>query len=204
VSESRITDQRREAVDLGSVSRFLGILTLAALALGAVLLAILAVPAGRRRVAREVEGAEQVLLSLAAVVALMATTGSLYFSEVVGFTPCLLCWYQRIAMYPLVPVLGVAAVARDREVGRYALPLSVAGLLVATYHVAIQFRPTLDVVTCTSEAPCTARYLAVFGFISIPVMASGAFLLVTALLIALRSGGRTEPPPGPPAPGAPS
>lgn len=186
------------------VTRFLGILTLAALGLGTVLLALLALPAGRRWVATEVEGGERLLLALAALVALIAATGSLYFSEVVGFTPCLLCWYQRIAMYPLVPILGVAALSRDRRVGRYALPLSIAGLLVAAYHVTIQLRPSLDVVTCSAEAPCTSRYLAVFGFISIPVMASAAFLLITALLVALRPAETPAPTPGPPAPGAPS
>lgn len=189
---------------LGMVSRFLGTLTLAALALGAVLLAVLAVPAGRRRVAREVEGSERALLFLAAAVSLIAASGSLYFSDVVGFTPCLLCWYQRIAMYPLVPILGIAALSRDRRVGRYALPLSIGGLLVAAYHVTIQIRPSLDVVTCSAEAPCTSRYLAVFGFVSIPVMASGAFLLITALLVALRPAETPAPHPGPPAPGVPS
>lgn len=110
--------------------------------------------------------------------------GSLYYSEVVGFVPCELCWWQRIAMYPLVLVLGVAAVRGDRRVAWYGLPLSVVGLAIALYHILIQFQPTLDVGMCDGGVPCTARYLSVFGFVSIPVMASGGFLLVTGLLAA--------------------
>ncbi len=179
-------------MDVGTVSRFLATLTLASLALGALLLLLLAFPAGRRRVAREVGGMERGLLALATGVATAAMVGSLYLSEVVGFVPCVLCWYQRIAMYPLVPILGVAAARNDDRVGRYALPLSVTGLLVAAYHVTIQLRPSLEVVPCSGGAPCTGRYLAVFGFVSIPVMAAGAFLLVTALVTAVAVSRRTR------------
>lgn len=194
-------------MDLGMVTRFLGILTLAAFVVGGGLLAAMAIPGIRRTLARELVGGERVLLGAATLVAALATAGSLYFSGVVGFVPCLLCWYQRIAMYPLVPILGIAAVQRDGRVGRYALPLSMAGLLVAAYHVTIQLQPSLDVVTCSAEAPCTARYLAVFGFISIPVMASAAFLLISGLVLALSLPPRPEPPsrfPAPPGTGAPS
>lgn len=115
-------------------------------------------------------------------VALVATLGSLYLSEVVGFVPCVLCWYQRIAMYPLVVVLGVGMVRGDASVWRYALPLAVIGAGIAAYHVTIQFQPALDVGVCSAGASCTGRYLNVFGFVSIPVMAGGAFLLVGSLM----------------------
>src|SRR3712207_5030944 len=68
------------------------------------------------------------------VVALLATVGSLFFSEVMGLPPCALCWYQRIAMYPLVPVIATGILARDARVRAYALPLCLAGLGLAVYH----------------------------------------------------------------------
>lgn len=127
------------------------------------------------------------------MVALVASAGSLYLSEVVGFVPCLLCWYQRIVMYPLVVVLGVAMVRGDAGVWRYALPLSVIGALIAAYHVTIQLQPSLDAGMCSAGASCTGRYLAVFGFVSIPVMAGGGFLLVSALMALVRLLERVEP-----------
>ncbi len=155
---------------------------------GIVLLVALAVPASRRAVAKRVEGGERGLVAFAAVVALVSSAGSLYYSEVVGFIPCILCWYQRIAMYPIVLVLGVGLVRKDRNAWAYGLPLAVVGLLIALYHVMIQFQPALDVGACGTGVPCTARYLAIFGFVSIPVMASGGFLLIAGLLLAARAG----------------
>ncbi|MEX2467155.1 MAG: disulfide oxidoreductase [Gemmatimonadota bacterium] len=154
-----------------------------ALALGATLLH----PAGRASLVQAFAGRARHPIAWAWVVALVASLGSLYLSEVVGFVPCVLCWYQRIAMYPLVIVLGVAALRDDASVWRYAMPLSVVGLLIAIYHVTIQLQPSLDVGVCSAGATCTGRYLAVFGFVSIPVMAGMGFLLVGVLLMLLRS-----------------
>ena len=120
----------------------------------------------------------------------LAMGGSLYLSEVAGLLPCLLCWYQRIAMYPLVLVLGVGVLRGEAGAWRYAVPLSVVGLCISLYHVALQLQPALDVVTCDTGAPCSVRYLAVFGFVSIPWMAGGAFLLITALMLAVREAGK--------------
>lgn len=115
----------------------------------------------------------------------LAVAGSLFFSNVAGFTPCVLCWWQRIAMYPLAVLLPVGLVSGDVGVRRYALPLSVGGLLISVYHIVIQLQPSLNVVACAADVPCTLRYVAVFGFMSIPAMAGSAFLLITALLLAL-------------------
>ena len=79
----------------------------------------------------------------------------------------------------------MALLVRDGRVWRYGLPLSVVGLAIAAYHVLIQFQPALDAGTCSAAAPCTARYVAVYGFISIPVMAGSGFLLITSLLLTL-------------------
>ena len=175
-----------------AVTQSLASLALLSGMLGLALLVGLAVPSLRRALVVRVKGSESLLVGMAALTAFAASAGSLYYSEVVGFIPCLLCWYQRIAMYPLVLVLGVGLVRRDPAAWTYGVPLSVIGLLIALYHVMIQFRPTLDVGACGTGVPCTARYLAVFGFVSIPVMAAGGFLLITGLLLLVGSSLRAR------------
>jgi disulfide bond formation protein DsbB len=170
-----------------AVTQSLASLALLSGALGLALLLALAVPSTRRALVQRAAGSESLLVAMAGLTALAASAGSLYYSEVVGFIPCLLCWYQRIAMYPLVLVLAVGLLRRDPAAWSYGLPLSVIGLVTALYHVTIQFRPALDVGACGTGVPCTARYLAVFGFVSIPVMATGGFLLITGLLLLVRS-----------------
>jgi len=160
---------------------------------GLLLLGTLATPPGRRALGRLDPGAGVHLVGIAWIVALLATAGSLYFSAGAGFRPCDLCWYQRIAMYPLVLVLGVGLVRGDPAVWRFALPLPLVGLPVSAYHVVLQHRPALEVVACDPSNPCSLRYVAAFGFVSIPVMAGLGFLLLAALLgslgwIGVRSG----------------
>ncbi len=165
----------------------LGILAIVAVVLALGLGAALAVPGGRAGLRGALVGQVRHPIGWAWGVSLTAMLGSLYLSEIAQFLPCLLCWYQRIAMYPLVAVLGVGMLRGDAGVWRFAIPLPVIGFLIAAYHVAIQWRPTLDVGTCAIGAPCTGRYVAVFGYISIPTMAGAAFLLITALLLLVRS-----------------
>ncbi len=172
------------------ITRSLGALTVIAFLAVATLLMTLLLPAGRRLLREQVAGETRTLLGLAWGAAAVAMGGSLWFSESVGFIPCLLCWYQRIAMYPLVLILGVATFLADGRVWRYVLPLAGVGFLISTYHALIQLRPALDVGTCSAAAPCTARHLALLGFISIPVMAGAAFLLIGALMLVLREGER--------------
>jgi disulfide bond formation protein DsbB len=165
----------------------LGVLALVAVALALGLFAALASPGGRNALRGALGGMERHPIGWAWGVALTAMLGSLYLSEIMHFLPCLFCWYQRIAMYPLVFVLGVGILRSDPGVWRYAIPLPVVGFLIAAYHVVIQWRPTLDVGTCAVGAPCTGRYVAVFGYISIPTMAGAAFLLITALMLLVRT-----------------
>jgi disulfide bond formation protein DsbB len=115
-------------------------------------------------------------------VALLATVGSLYFSEIAHFEPCRLCWYQRIAMYPLVVILGIAAVRRDAGVGIYARALAAIGALIATYHVALEWIPALDTGACGTGPACSVIWFRVFDFISLPLLALVAFLLIFTLL----------------------
>lgn len=122
------------------------------------------------------------LIQLAWVQALIATCGSLYFSEVMKLTPCVLCWYQRIAMYPLVLLLGLAAARRDRGIRVYGLALAAIGAGIATYHTWLQAFPSSTSSFCTVDAPCTERHVWELGFVSIPFMALAGFLLIIALL----------------------
>jgi len=126
-------------------------------------------------------------LAMAWVVALLATAGSLYFSEVAGFEPCLLCWYQRIAMYPQVVILAIAAARRETAGALYSAALAGIGAVIAAYHVALEWVPALDSGTCDPDNPCTLVWFRVFGFISLPTLALAAFLLIlTFTLIRFR------------------
>jgi len=126
---------------------------------------------------------EDLALPLATSIAAVATGGSLLLSEVAGYTPCVLCWYQRIAMYPLVIVVGVAAWRRDRDVWRTALPLSVIGAIIAVWHIVIERRPELGGV-CDPSASCALRWVEEFGFLTLPTMALIAFAAVATLTLA--------------------
>ncbi len=124
---------------------------------------------------------------IAGAVAAAATLGSLYFSEVADFVPCKLCWYQRIAMYPLAVLLVMAAVRRDRSVLRYVRVIAAAGIAVSAYHTWIQWFPETS-NSCELDNPCTARWVDAFGWMEIPQMAGLSFLLIiVTATIGLRS-----------------
>ena len=129
-------------------------------------------------------------LPAAAVVAVLAMGSSLWLSEWANFVPCDLCWYQRIAMYPLAIILVIAAVRRDYTARWYALPLAVVGGLIALFHHIEQRLPTDELLSCSGGGnPCTTRWVDEFGgLVSIPTMALGAFLLVAGLLVVARAG----------------
>ena len=123
-------------------------------------------------------------LWLAWAVAVTCTLGSLYLSEIAHFVPCKLCWYQRIAMYPLVAFLLVAAIKRSREIGRAALPLVVIGAAISTFHYLVERFPTLaGGATCDPAAPCTVVWIWRFHYLSIPAMALSGFLLIGMLVL---------------------
>lgn len=130
-------------------------------------------------------------LWLAWMVATVATTGSLYYSEVANFTPCALCWYQRIAMYPLVLILGIALYRKDPAVRGYAAPLAIVGGALALYHYTIQQLAAVESPFCDPTNPCTVAWVREFGFITIPFMALSGFLLIVTLLMLIPSG-RTQ------------
>jgi len=119
-----------------------------------------------------------------------AMAASLYYSESAGFIPCLYCWYQRIAMYPLAVILLVAAITRDDRVAKYVIPIAAIGLALSVYHYQLQVFPSQG-GACSTGVPCTARYVEEFGFISIPFMAGCAFLAVLALQVGMMRARRT-------------
>ena len=120
---------------------------------------------------------------LASLIAVGATLGSLYFSEMRGFLPCDWCWYQRIAMYPLAVILPMATFRRDRRIIPYALALSTVGAGISIYHYQLQAFPSQG-SSCSLNASCTYRWIEVFGFASIPLLALGSFVLIGILLLA--------------------
>ncbi len=133
-------------------------------------------------------------LYLGWIVALVATGGSLYFSEVVGFLPCKLCWFQRIFMYPLVILLGIASFRHDRVLSIYALPMTVIGGLIALFHYLEQKVPGIGTAAVCrgGGVPCDAEYINWLGFVTIPLLALTAFVLITACLIFVRRASKGD------------
>ena len=129
------------------------------------------------------------LILLSLIVAFTATAGSLYFSEISGFAPCKLCWFQRIFMYPLVIVFFVAYRISDKNVWRYSLPLSAIGAFIAAYHYYLQ-RAANPLVPCSTvgfSVSCSERFVMQYGFITIPWMALSAFVLITVFMFLLKN-----------------
>ncbi|MFS0783251.1 disulfide oxidoreductase [Bacillus sp. 1P06AnD] len=119
------------------------------------------------------------VLFLAWAAAVIATLGSLYLSEILHFEPCKLCWFQRIAMYPLTIILGIAYVKKHWQISLYTMVLSAAGGLVSLYHYSIQMIPLLKENTpACGRVSCTEDYFSLFGFITIPFMALTAFIII--------------------------
>ncbi|MDQ0159285.1 disulfide oxidoreductase [Alkalibacillus salilacus] len=118
------------------------------------------------------------------LVALVATLGSLYFSEIRQFEPCLLCWYQRIFMYPLVIIMIIGIVGKDRHVFQYSMILSGIGLAISIYHYTIQKIAFMqDNALSCGETSCVAQYINWGGFITIPFLAGLAFAIILTLSI---------------------
>lgn len=127
------------------------------------------------------------MITIAYIQSLIATLGSLYFSEILKYPPCTLCWYQRIAMYPIVVLLLVSILTKDKTVYRYVLPLSITGTLISFYHNLLYYNIIKDsIIPCASGVSCTTKYIEYFGFITIPLLAFVAFLVITGCMIAQR------------------
>jgi disulfide bond formation protein DsbB len=187
-------------VTVAMVETFYGILAIVALLVVAVVLGVrlaaIRSDRGRERWLRLVRAVAPGAYVIAWIVAVLATAGSLYFSEVAGFEPCRLCWYQRIAMYPLVLLLAIAAARRERAGAWYVVSLAAIGAVISTYHVGLEWFPSLDSGACSVTTPCTIVWFRVFGVISLPTLALSAFLLILTLMavrLAARGGDARDP-----------
>ena len=126
-------------------------------------------------------------LTLAAAIAVVATAGSLYLSEVAHFVPCKLCWYQRIGMYPLAVILVVAAIRKDTRVWPYPLTLAALAFPISIYHVLLEHFPSLETGACDINNPCSIVWVRHFGVVTIPYMAASGFAAIAvAMALAAR------------------
>jgi disulfide bond formation protein DsbB len=164
------------------------------------LLALLAVAIASRTGAPGRAVAKRVVASvgphasrMALGIAFAATAGSLYYSEVKHLIPCDLCWYQRIVMYPLVAILAMGVLRRDRAAFWYAAPFVAVGAPLALYHWLVERVPSLsDSTSCSVVAPCTVPYFEELGYITLAFMSMSAFLLIAALLLVGRAHHRSS------------
>ncbi len=140
---------------------------------------------GGRAAARRVIGAIGPRAPVAAlVVAAVATAGSLYYSQIVHYIPCELCWYQRICMYPLSAILAVGVIRRDRAVVWYAAPFVLFGAPVSLYHWLVERVPSFaEGSSCSVFVPCSVPYFEELGYVTLSFMALSAFLVIGALLV---------------------
>lgn len=123
-------------------------------------------------------------LWLAFVVAAIATGGSLFFSDIAGFVPCELCWYQRICMYPLSALTLLMALRGDHRAARYLLPLPVVGAGVSVYHLLVENGAVSQSQACLISAPggCATKWINEFGYVTIPTLALTGFVLLFMFL----------------------
>jgi disulfide bond formation protein DsbB len=115
------------------------------------------------------------------IVACVATLGSLFYSEVLGYNPCKLCWFQRIFMYPQVLLLLVAYVKQETKILSYTIYMSIIGLVIAVYHYLLQFKVVSEITPCSVvgySQSCSDHFILQYGYITIPIMAVTAFLLL--------------------------
>ena len=173
-----------------AVALLLALLTVASWAASALLIAAHLSPGLRVRTHEALSGQ---ILPLAFLVAAVSMAGSLYLSEVADFIPCNLCWYQRIAMYPQVLLLGIAWYRRDEGIRAYVLPLAVIGACISTFHMLVERFPWIEGSggVCDPANPCTIKWIEELGFITIPTMALSAFVLIALLMTPLPSGSDT-------------
>lgn len=125
-------------------------------------------------------------LYIVLIQAIIATLGSLYLSDIKGYAPCVLCWYQRICMYSLIPILFVGILTGDKKVYRYVFPLAFIGWGFGLYHNLLYTGIIDPGESCSYGISCTTKYVEYFGFITIPLMAFTAFSVILTGCIAYR------------------
>ena len=127
---------------------------------------------------------KKIPLYIAWVQSIVAMSGSLFFSEVMKLPPCVLCWYQRICMYPLVLLLAVGIFLKDKKVVFYTLPLAVIGWSIALYHNLLYYHVIPEsYAPCQNGVSCTTKLITWFGFVTIPLLSFMAFTIIIACLV---------------------
>ena len=128
-------------------------------------------------------------LYFALIQAIVAVLGSLYFSNILMLPPCVLCWYQRIAMFPLFITLIIGILTQDKNTHLFVLPPAIFGWLVALYHCLLYYKIIPDTLApCSTGVSCTTKFVEYFGFITIPLLAFTAFtVIITCMVIKLLS-----------------
>lgn len=118
------------------------------------------------------------------LIASTATLGALFFGEIMALPPCLLCWYQRIFMFPLALILPFGLAPFDPKIVRYALPLAIGGWLVAVFHqmLVLGLVPK-SLEPCARGVPCSKTVIEMFGFVTIPLLSIAAFSTIIVLLV---------------------
>lgn len=126
--------------------------------------------------------------------AVAATLGSLYFSEIAKFPPCVLCWYQRIVMYPLVWIIAVGIIKKDKNMPLYVLPFSLSGMAIAFYHVLLYHNIIPEAAApCIQGVSCTTKFIQFFGFVTIPFLSFLGFAIISlSMVVYLRLREKTK------------
>ncbi|MEO6508983.1 MAG: disulfide oxidoreductase [Patescibacteria group bacterium] len=125
-----------------------------------------------------------VVVYLALIQALLATLTSLFFSEVMKFPPCVLCWYQRICLYPVVIILLVGILRKNKDIHLYVLPLTLIGEAIAIYHNLLYYKIIPEsIAPCINGVSCTTKFIEFFGFITIPFLSLVAFSVINICMI---------------------
>jgi len=128
---------------------------------------------------------------IALLIAVSAVLGSLYFSEILKFPPCVLCWYQRICMYPLVGIIGLGIYFKDKYFYRYALLLAGVGVIISIYHNLLYYKILPEsVAPCMLGVSCTTKFIEWFGFVTIPFLSGLAFAIIIFFMLIYRNSVR--------------
>ena len=116
--------------------------------------------------------------------ALGSALGSFYFSDILGFAPCILCWYQRICMLPQVLIIGTGMAKKDKNLIFYSLPLAIIGWVISIYHNLLYFKVIPESLSpCVNGVSCTTKFIEYFGFVTIPFLSFVGFTVIIASLI---------------------
>jgi disulfide bond formation protein DsbB len=126
-------------------------------------------------------------LYLALIQAIVAFLGSMYISDIMLLKPCILCWYQRIAMFPLFLTLAIGILRKNKDTWLFVITPAIIGWTISIYHVLLYYKIIPDDLSpCSTGVSCTTRYFEIFGFITIPFMAFTAFSVIIALMLVER------------------